>query len=185
MSSLQQERAIAGAKGKPLSKEQKKNVCMLASTAWKRNGEVFHDMETPPELRLTKSQALELWRQEEQIKSVGKKHLTKCAQSDYPVLMSHFAELAGDERAVKFWNDRKPSDDHRRALRVLNNEIKAANHDLGNAYAYARAIAKAKCKGVEFEKMSAKQLWMLVFDVRRAAAKKRKAKHDALEEAPF
>ena len=175
MSARLQKRAVVGAAGVPLSRVQKANVCRLAERAWKAKGmPFFADQDAmPPEMRLSKSQALETWRQEEQDHVTGKRSLRQCGQGDYCLLMEHFASLAGDFDQAGYWQQRGEGDDARRALHALRNAIAAAGV-LGNATAYAGAIARDKFGTDRFGDLSAKQLWTLVFDLRRAAAGKRR-----------
>ena len=172
---LQQRRAAEGAASAPLTRVQKGRICELAAKAWKASGMPFFAGQEgiPPEARLSRSLALETWRQEEQEHVVGKRSLRHCGQGDYCLLMEHFARLAGDFDQAGYWQQRGEGDDARRALHALRNAIAAAGV-LGNAAAYAGAIARDKFGTDRFGELSARQLWTLVFDLRRAAAGRRR-----------
>ncbi len=178
MSATLQKRAIEGAAGMRLTRVQKGKVCQLAAKAWAAQGMPFYaDQEgMPAEARLSRSLALETWRQEEQEHVTGKRSLRECGQGDYCLLMEHFASLAGEFDEAAFWQQRAAGDDARRAMYCLRRELAKAGPVLGNADAYALAIARDKWGSRRLGELSAKQLWTLSFDIRRAAARKGQAK---------
>ena len=171
---VQQRRAAEGAASAPLTRVQKGRICELAAKAWKAAGMPFFSGQEgmPPEARLSRSLALETWRQEEQEHVVGKRSLRHCGQGDYCLLMEHFASLAGDFDNADYWQARAAGDDSRRAWWFLKNQIAKARPVLGDAEAYARAIAKDKFGRGRLADLPAKQLWTLAFDIRRAAIRK-------------
>ncbi len=171
---FQQRRAADGAAAAPLTRVQKGKICELAAKAWRARGEPFFAGQdgVPPEARLSRTLALETWRQEEQDHVVGKRSLRHCGQGDYCLLMEHFARLAGDFDKADYWQRRAAGDGSRRALWFLKNQIAKARPVLGDADAYARSIALDKFGRGRFADLSARQLWTLAFDVRRASVRK-------------
>ena len=182
MADNRQAKAIEGAACAPLSREQKRNICMLASKAWENQGRPYYDPTMDPAYALSKSAAEELFRHEEQQRLVGRKHLTACGQADYFLLKAHFARMAGLEGAAEAAEDRIPGDDARRANAVLRRELAAARSQIADPRRYAETIARSKYKA-GIETLTAKQVWTIVFDVRRAvSARKKKASQP---ETPF
>ena len=166
----------AGAAGGALSNEQKKRVVLLARAAWAKLGKPgFADQaaDVPAEIRLKEAEAFDLWRHTEQRKAAGTAHLTCAENRSYPSYMSHFARLAGQDQNAAHWVDRQIGDPQRQAQSVLERELKAAESVLGNPHAYAATICRCKFKATDIQNLSAKQTWTLVFDIRRAAQKRR------------
>lgn len=175
MSGFVQEKAMEGGREARLSREQKAKVCQMAQQAWERLGRpLFADQDGVPDcLRLSKSLALETWRQLEQEHLTGKRSLKEMGQGEFCLLMAHFAQIAGDYDAAQFWGERATSDGRRRALWQLERELEKAGAALGHAQRYAAAVAVDKFGTADFSQLGEKQVWELVFTVRRAAARKR------------
>lgn len=158
-----------------MSREQKAKVCKMAQAAWERLGRpMFEDEEMPEEMRMGKSLAFETWRQREQEHLTGKKSLREMGQGDFCLLMAHFAQIAEDYDAAQFWGERAESDGKRRALWQLKQELERCGAELGHAERYAAAIARDKFGTTDFGQLSERQVWTLVFDLRRAAGRKRR-----------
>ena len=168
-----QQAAIQGAAAAPLSREQKRKICMLAERAWIAQGQPLWEPAQDPAIRLCRSSACELWRREEQERLTGRKHLTSCGQADYELLVAHFAGLAGDRREAAAAEARIPGDDVRRAMAVLRRELAAARRQIAEPRRYAETIAQAKYKA-KLDGLTAKQLWTVVFDLRRAVSARKK-----------
>lgn len=171
-----QERAIEGGRGVRLSREQKAKVCQMAQQAWERLGRpLFDDQgDTPDCLRLSKSLAFETWRQLEQERVTGKSSLRQMGQGEFCRLMAHFAQLAEDYDAAQFWGERAESDGKRRALWHLEREMRRCGPALGHAERYVCSIAEDRFGTTDLSQLGEKQVWTLVFDLRRAAARKRR-----------
>lgn len=176
MSDRAQTRAVAGGAGAPLDNLQKRRVCMLAREAWERVGRPgFADQaaDTPAEIRLSEREAFDLWRHDQQRAAAGTEHLT-CAQNRaYPHMMAHFARLAGREQDADYWAGRTVGDDQRQALAKLRSEQAAARDVIDNPAGYVAAICHSKYKTHDVQTLSPKQVWTLVFDLRRGAQKRR------------
>lgn len=177
-----QQAAIQGAANAPLSKAQKRNLCILAERAWDAKGCPMWEPRQDPAIRLCRTSALELWRHIEQERLTGRKHLTQCGQADYELLRAHFARLAGDGREAAAAEARMAGDDVRRAQAVLRAELAAAVRWIADPRRYAETIARSKYK-VGLDGLTAKQIWTILFDLRRSVwARKKKSK---FENSPF
>lgn len=176
MTAVQQTRAVAGGNSGRLSREQKAKVCQMAQRAWENQGRpMYADQgDMPAELRLSKSLGFETWRQSEQQVLTGKRSLREMGQGDYCLLMAHFAQLAGEWDEAEYWGRKAQSDEKRRALWHLDQEMRRAAEALGHAQRYVCAIASDKFGTADFAQLGAEQVWTLVFDLRRAAARKRR-----------
>lgn len=165
---------MAGGSAAGLSREQKSKVCQMAHEAWERLGRpMFEDEEMPEDMRMGKSLSFETWRQLEQERATGKRSLRQMGQGDFCLAMAHFAQLAEDFDAAQFWGERARSDGKRRALWQLERELEQAGGALGHAQRYAAAVAVDKFGTADFSQLDEKQVWELVFTVRRAAARRR------------
>ena len=170
---VRQQAAINGAACVPLSKEQKRILCILAERAWNAKGCPFWEPQQDPDIRLCRTSALELWRHLEQEHLTGRKHLTQCGQADYELLRAHFARLAGDHRDAEAAEARMHGDDARRAKAVLRAELVAARCQIADPRRYASTIAMCKYKKT-LESLTAKQVWTIIFDLRRAVWARKK-----------
>ena len=170
-----QRAAIQGAACAPLSRAQKREICMLAEKAWTAQGSPLWEPAQDPAIRLCRTSALELWRHMEQEHLLGRKHLTSCGQADFLLLKAHFARLAGFIGVAEAAEARIPGDDARRAQAALRKELWRARSQIADPRRYAETIALAKYKS-GLGGLTAKQTWAVVFDLRRAAwARKKKA----------
>lgn len=170
-----QQAAINGAASAPLSKKQKRILCMLAERAWNAKGCPLWEPRQDSAIRLCRTSALELWRHMEQEHLLGRKHLTACCQADYELLRAHFARLAGDHREAAAAEARMSGDDARRAKAFLRNELAAAVRQIADPRRYVETIARCKYK-TNIDSLSAKQVWTIIFDLRRAVwARKKKS----------
>lgn len=170
------DKCAAGAGGGPLSREQKKRVCLAARAGWERCGRPgFADQgaDLPAEIRLSEREAFDLWRQGVQSKATGISHLTCMPNREFPRLMQAFADLAGKEDESERWARRGLGDPQRQALAVLRREFARVRDVIEDPQQYVASIARSKFKSVDVEGLNAKQVWSLVFDLRRGAQKRR------------
>lgn len=174
--------AIHGAACAGLSSAQKRKICMAAERAWRRAGCPFWNPDADPSWRLPRTRALELWRHLEQESVTGRRHLTQCMQADYQLLLAHFSALAGDYREAAAAEARISGDDTRRAMAVLRRELDAARKQIANPTRYAEVIAAAKYKK-KLAELTPRQIWTLIFDMRRAVWARRKK--EGQQKLPF
>lgn len=171
------EKAAAGASGAPLSVDQKKRLCMWAADAWAKAGHPHYAdqaADLPACIRLTKTQALALWRHEEQVKACGKKHLTACTQRDYLALRAHWFVLLGRPREAARDAIESQLDERQVALKKLRDECSLALDAIEKPWDYVSAIAWKRNKARP-EDLSAKQIWSLIITLRSRAYKRRAA----------
>lgn len=154
-----------GTASKLLKNNQKAEIGILAKQAFlkaEKHGLTDGLKETP-------------WRHREAIQACGLR-ISEASQCHYNELVSHFSQLAGQQGRAFGAELRKGTDPLRIALFKLREELAKQ----GLADGYAASIAKHKFKVMSLERLSAKQVWVLVFDLRRiaggAAGKERKAK---------
>jgi hypothetical protein len=76
-------------------------------------------------------------------------------------------------RDSAYWAQRSMGDDRRRAQAVLRKALDEARDVIERPEDYAQTIAGCKYKA-RLEALSPKQMWTIVFDVRRAAQQRRK-----------
>jgi hypothetical protein len=121
------------------------------------------------------SEPLDAWRREEQFKACGKESLRDCTQQDWNLLCAHFLRMQG--RVEK-------ASTHEVKARTGN--LAVARHKLEEAMTYAKdvierpqdyieTISNCKFKTRDLDALSERQIWTLVFDLRRAAQKRRAA----------
>jgi len=137
-----------------LSHEQKARLCILAKKAFTH----VHGREPD------NTAELDAWRHEEQHQAVGHQSLTTCTQAHYLPLVGHYAHLAGEDGVAYNAHRKAQTSPERVALHKLEMECRAR----GLTLSYPIAIAKNKFKTGALEELNARQLWNLVFDVRRS-----------------
>ena len=93
-------------------------------------------------------------------------------QADYPRLRAHYLRLLGRVDESRVWDRRALGRNLDVARAKLSQALAEAGPVLGDARAYAAAICRSKFKG-DLESLTSRQVWVLVFDLRRAAQKKR------------
>jgi hypothetical protein len=113
----------------------------------------------------------EEWRHEEVARACGKLGLRCCTQNDYGAVKGHFLAMLGAEGAAVKAMVRGEGNDGRIARYKLRQELEAG----GLKWSYGESICRNKYK-CDLANANTKQVWTIVFDVRRSvAAKKRKA----------
>lgn len=157
------DRAMTGSEQAPLTRLQRRRLmARLVVPAWKamRSKGLAGDN-------------LEEWRREEQFKACHKTHLRACVQADYPPLCAHFLRLSGKAEEARAWDRRGMTRNLDVAREKLRRAMEEAAQALGDARAYAEAICRSKFKTSDPDSLSTRQVWVLVFDLRRACQKKR------------
>lgn len=162
----QLDRAVAGAGGAPLSNEQKKRLVMLARRAFAAVSAKLGAAADPL--------AFDAWRRMEQWKAVGTYHLTATTNADYAALKAHFLALLGAHGAAEKLLVEHKTQSRAWAAKKLEGECNAARDVIAQPFAYVWAIAQTRYKAARIEDLSPRQLWGLVFDIRRAAQRRRK-----------
>lgn len=152
----------------PLSKKQKADICQLARRAWQAGagagwrGDLNADC--------SETALFRAWRRQQQHECCGLRSLTTCLnESDFPLLMAHFAGLIpGNDQQAGYWLERLMEDGRNRVLHILRRSCS----QYGLAWpSYPAAIARRQYKcglGAATEK----QLWCLVYTCRNRGTKK-------------
>lgn len=159
------DRAMRGSSQAPLSKEQRRLLmARLIVPAW-----------NVMRVRGLAGDDLENWRREEQFKACHQDYLRSATQADYPKLAAHFMRLLGRIDDARRWDLKAAGGNMAVARHKLREAIAEAAPTLGDAGAYAAMIARCKFKTADFDALTSRQIWVLVFDIRRAAQKRRHA----------
>lgn len=165
MSDWAQQRAMRGAAGNPISAEQKRDLVLLARR-------VYDAMDKRGDLLA--GQTFDAWRRLHCRMAVERAGLRDCTNEDYLPLRAHFLGLLGARQAAERTRWAAANEPVRAAMFRLRREMEAARLRIGNPEAYVQSISRCKFKCL-IEECNEKQLWTLVFDIRRAAQKRRKA----------
>ncbi|HMO03915.1 MAG TPA: hypothetical protein PKC67_02490 [Kiritimatiellia bacterium] len=155
------DRAVRGSELSPLSKEQKATICILAREAYDKVG-------------IHSGDDYEAWRHDQQQEACGRSSLCTATQKDYRALRGHFRALLGHKRAALRDFVASEVGDPGFVLAKLNHECTAASDVIARPFDYVQSIAKARFKTADLRSLSAKQVWNLVFDLRRDAQRRRR-----------
>ena len=161
------DRAMSGAAGAPLSNTQKRRICQAARLAFGAQ-----------HARGLAGGDFDAWRHEEQFKACHHEHLTTATNAHYPALMARFLWLAGRPEAARRMQEQAALDPRRIAEAKFEQALAEAEREIDRPREYAVAIARCKFKTMDLDDLTPRQLWVLVFDLRRAA-QKRRAHHAA------
>lgn len=145
------------------TKEQKKNICMLARKAWLMQTDETKNFFLNAGGGLLPTEAFNLFRRTQQEQAVGKSSLTKCGNNAYCTLMAHFAKLARDNRLWNYWQKKAISDEKRRLLYLIQktcSKVSTMPYPI-----YVNSICKAQYKCNLYE-ASVKQLQNLLVIVK-------------------
>jgi hypothetical protein len=155
----------------PLSKKQKADLCILARRAW--NAGAGEGWRGDLNADCSETALFRAWRRSQQHEACGLHSLTTCLQeSDYPLLMAHFAAMIhGNDAQAGYWLERLAEDGRNRVLYILKREAGKAGLSWPS---YPASICRRQYKcglGAATER----QLWCLVYTLRnRATAKRRR-----------
>lgn len=155
----------------PLSKNQKRYLSQLSDRAWNRQWALAlgRGEEWPEDTTAIRT----AFRHAEVAKAVQKQGLRCCSQLDYKAVEAHFLHLLGEDGKAMAAHVRSQSEPKRQAEAVLWRELKAAE-PLGITRGYIESICRAKFKCSLIELDDPGKLWVLVYDVRRSAAARRR-----------
>lgn len=170
-----QERCATGSANTGLDKKQRQRLAVEAADAWVACGRPYYTAEIEGHREgMTRTEAFDFWRHTVSREKIGRESFRAMTQHDYAPMMAEFSRLAGKLVQAEYWAGRAVTEPNRQALAVLRNEMKRATPVLGNPLGYVMVIAFSKYKASDLSDLSEKQLWTLVFDVRRAVQRKRK-----------
>jgi hypothetical protein len=142
---------------KPLTNTQKAALSQLAKRAWEIQTRA-HAADLP----------LDAWRAEQAIRAVGCR-ISAATQAHYLDLKAHFLTMAGETDAA-----------FETALRAKDEPVEVAIHALHSActkakvpLTYAKKIALDKYQTDDLERLESRQIWHLVYSVKRAGSRRR------------
>ena len=149
---------VEGAALAPLTNEQKRELVLLARSAWAFIGRPL-DFDT--------------WRHQ-QVAQVCERHgLREARQEEYLLLRAHFLGMLGQQRMAQRDLVLAAVEPRRVALHKLEQEFAAVTDVIDRPQEYVEAIARARFK-IGLDDCGEKQLWVLLFDLRRNAQRRRK-----------
>lgn len=158
--------AVHGASGAPLTVLQKKQLCMLARA-------VFAQQQRAGVAPASGPGVFDRWRYEQNFKSCHKEHLRACTQADWPLLRAHYLRIQGRRQEARTLETRAATNDVRVAQFKLNQACEEARDVIGDPRAYVGHICVTRYQR-NLSELTARQLWVLIFDLRRNAAARRK-----------
>lgn len=169
------ERAIQGGAAEPLNNEQKKRAVLIARRAF----ELLCDRGI-----LGDAAEFNTWRHAEIMQCVERGGLTLASQEDWPYIIGHFAGIISkhttmDQERHVFaamaarMTTKAATSAESYALAKMGHECKAASDVLRDPRGFCAGIS-LKRFGAPPEKISAKQIWWLIFTLRRRAAQLRR-----------
>lgn len=158
-------RAMEGAAGASLTTGQRRQMMAhLVRPAWRVHFARFPG-QTPEDF--------DAWRGEENFKACGKTSLRACTQADWPALMSHYLRIMGRRAAAERMDQRRLTGARAVAMDKLRRACECARDVIARPFDYVGVIASSRFKR-PIEELGARELWVLTFDLRRAAQRRRR-----------
>jgi hypothetical protein len=158
-------RCVDGAALAPLSREQKKELVLLAQRAFQR----LYDAGT-----LTESTEFDSWRHQQVLLVCERGGLREARNEDFLVIQAHFLAMLGQTAMADRRRVQADMEPRRCALAKLKQECEAASDVINRAWDYASSISRSRFKTTQIQELGEKQIWMLVFDIRRNAQHRRR-----------
>jgi hypothetical protein len=159
------DRCIDGAALAPLSREQKRDLAILARRAFDRVSKTSSFILHPS--------SFDEWRHQQVIQVCERAGLREARNEDFLTLQGHFLGMLGQTAMAERRNVQAQLEPRRWALSKLRTECEAAADVIDRPWDYASSIARGRFKTAQMEELGEKQLWMLVFDIRRNAQRRR------------
>lgn len=167
-------RAISGAAMAPLSREQIRELVILARKAWKVACETCGTSHVPPPTSHVPPPTFDEFRRRETLLVVERPGLRQCRQEDFLHLKAHWLRALGAVRQAERVQARATIEPRQMALHKLHAELANASDVIKRPREYVAKIAAARFKTSLIETdLAANQVWNLVFDIRRAAQRRR------------
>jgi hypothetical protein len=158
------DRCVDGAALAPLSREQKRELAILARRAFNK----LYDSGT-----ISESTEFDAWRHQMTVQVCERDGLRQARNEDYLTLQGHFLGLLGQSAMAQRRNTQAQLEPRRWALAKLRTECEAAADVIDRAWEYASSISSGRFKTAQIDELGEKQIWMLVFDIRRNAQRRR------------
>lgn len=158
-------RCVDGAALAPLSRDQKRELALLARRAFQR----LYDAGT-----LTESTEFDTWRHQQVMQVCERGGLREARNEDFLILQAHFLAMLGQTQMADRRRAQSDMEPRRWALAKLKQECDAAADVIDRAWDYAASISRSRFKTSQIQELGEKQIWMLMFDVRRNAQRRRR-----------
>ena len=155
------EKAVNGAALRPLTREQKVALVLMARDAFARRAD--------PDRCLDFNE----WRHRECMMAVERHGLTECRNEDFLPLKAHFVSLLGQTQMAQRLRVRSACEPREWALNTFDRECAKAADVLPRARDYAAGFLR-RARKVALDDASEKQIWQAIFLVRRRAAQLRR-----------
>ena len=149
---------IDGAALAPIGSRERQELALLARQAYRKAMEAGFDA----------------WRHQQVKICCERDGLREARHEDYALIKAHFLRIIGNGPAADRQMDRAQLEPRRVALHKLGEECTAAADVISNALDYAKAIGRKRYHGAALDDLSERQIWGLVFDLRRNAQRRRK-----------
>lgn len=172
----QTDKAIQGAALAALSKEQKRQLVLLAYRAYaavKRRS--FTEGNEG-----NKEESFDEWRHRQQRQAVERSSLRTCTNEDYLFLKAHYLKILGQKAMAEKYLVTASTEPRRWALARLEKECAAAKDVLPGAWNYAAGFLR-NARHVSIDDATEKQIWHAIYIVRRRAAQLRRGKRKFTE----
>ena len=158
------DRCVDGAALAPLSAEQKKELAVLARRAFER----LYDSGS-----LSETTEFDAWRHQQVIQVCERAGLREARNEDFLPIQAHFLGMLGQKAMADRRRASAQMEPRRWALHKLGAECEAASDVIDRGLEYVGSIARARYHGAALDDLSEKQLWVLIFDLRRNAQRRR------------
>jgi hypothetical protein len=141
--------------------EEKRELAILCRKAWEKLGKPGEDFDS--------------WRHQQVLMCVERPGLRQSRHEDFNYIKAHMLRILGANRQAEGCELRAATEHRRQAIAILREECRKAIH-VERPVAYIQAIAKSKFKTTMIHTdLSANQIWQLIFSLRAAEVRKRKA----------
>jgi hypothetical protein len=151
-------RCMTGAALAPMSRDQKRDLVLLAKRAWEKLGQPG---------------TFEEWRHQQVRMVTERGGLTECRNEDFLPLQAQFLRLVGQTAMAERKVLKYEMEPLRWAQHKIMVECKTASDVIDRPHEYVLSIARARYKVQSLDDCSEKQLWGLMFDLRRNAQRRR------------
>ena len=154
------EQAEKGAALALIGPTEKRELAILSRKAWDKLGQPG-DFDT--------------WRHHQVLMCCERPGLRQSRHEDYNYIKAHLLRILGANQQAANCDLRASTEHRRQAIAKLREECRKAIH-VERPVAYIQAIAKSKFKTTMIHTdLSANQIWQLIFSLRAAESRKRKA----------
>lgn len=164
--------AVVGGASAPLSQLQKRELCILARTAYNRARAASPVIDSALD-GMSPSAAFEAWRRLQQFAACGQGSLRLCCNNDYLPLRARFLALAGAAQQAREASAKHLTEPRQWARHRLRKECIAAGDVMRDAWGYAEGFLR-KRRGLDIAIADEKALWQAIYLIRRRAGQLRR-----------